>query len=102
MILENAGLYHYLGYITILYLVGINLTLLILMGVDKRRAQRDSWRIRESTLLLLGMMGGCVGGMAGMLLFHHKTKHPRFVFGYPLIFFAHLMLAVYLTEKLLT
>jgi len=47
---------------------------LSLYGIDKRRAAQHKWRIKEVTLLLFGLLGGAPGAIAGMRLFHHKTK----------------------------
>ena len=38
------------------------------------------WRIPEKALLLLSFLGGAIGGILGMLLFRHKTKHWYFWF----------------------
>ena len=50
-----------------------------LYGIDKRRAQRGKWRIPEKTLLLHTWLLGGVGGLLGMKLFRHKTKHTAFI-----------------------
>lgn len=63
----------------------MNLAAFVAMGVDKRRAKRDAWRIRERTLFLLALFGGSVGAIAGMQIFHHKTRHWYFVIGMPAI-----------------
>lgn len=47
-------------------------------GVDKRRAKCGKWRIKESVLLGLGILGGALGGLAGMNCFRHKTRHWYF------------------------
>jgi uncharacterized membrane protein YsdA (DUF1294 family) len=47
-------------------------------GLDKYKAQRDLWRIPEAFLLGVGFCGGAVGALAGMKVFHHKTKHWYF------------------------
>ena len=64
------------------------------MGIDKRRAKRDAWRIRERTLFLLALFGGSLGAMAGMWIFHHKTRHWYFVIGMPAILILQLAAAV--------
>ena len=56
-----------------------------LMGADKGRARRGVWRVPERTFFLLALLGGCPGGLAGMWVFHHKTRHWRFTLGLPLI-----------------
>lgn len=62
-----------------LYLLIINFLAFILFFIDKNKARRDKWRIKESTLHLVGFMGGIIGSIAGMVLFHHKTKKRKFV-----------------------
>lgn len=75
----------YLLYALGLYLLGVNLVAFVLMGIDKRRAKKDRWRIKETTLFLPVLLGGGVGGILGMKVFHHKTKHWYFRFGFPAI-----------------
>ena len=68
---------HILTYI-ILALILWNIVVLALYGVDKRRAKRHEWRIRERTLLLCAFLMGGVGALLGMGVFRHKTKHMKF------------------------
>ena len=82
-------------YLLYLYLATVNLALFCVMGVDKRRARRHRWRVRESTLFTLCLLGGSLGGVLGMLAFRHKTRHWRFVLGFPAILLLHLVLAGY-------
>ena len=56
------------------YYLAVNLVLFVMMGVDKVRAKRNEWRIREATLAAVALLGGGIGGFAGMKLFHHKKK----------------------------
>ena len=56
------------------YYLAVNLVLFVMMGADKVRAKRGEWRIREATLAAVALLGGGIGGFAGMKLFHHKTK----------------------------
>ena len=67
------------------YIAIISLILCILMYVDKERAIKKEWRISEKTLLILGFFGGAIGGVLGMYLFRHKTKHNAFAFGFPIM-----------------
>lgn len=55
------------------------------MGIDKRAAKNGSYRISERTLMTLGAVGGAFGGLLGMLVFRHKTKHTKFKLGMPLL-----------------
>lgn len=65
------------------YLLCVNGAGFLLMGLDKRRAKRGQWRIPEKTLFLPPLLGGTPGTIAGMHVFHHKTKHWYFRFGLP-------------------
>ena len=67
------------------YLLIINAAGFLLMLVDKWKAKKNRWRIRESTLLIVAALGGSVGSLAGMYLFRHKTLHLKFTLGIPLI-----------------
>ena len=64
------------------YFLGLNLLLFIFMGIDKRAAKRKKWRIPERRLLTLGIIGGGIGGILGMLVFHHKTHRIYFTICY--------------------
>ncbi|MDE6619555.1 MAG: DUF1294 domain-containing protein [Lachnospiraceae bacterium] len=78
--------------IIILYAVAVNVVSLIVMGVDKRRAIKRAWRIPESTLFILAIIGGSIGSIIGMHLFHHKTRHWYFLYGMPVILALQIML----------
>ncbi len=82
------------------YLLLINALGLLLMLVDKRRAQKKKWRIRESTLLLVAAIGGSVGSLLGMYIFRHKTKHPKFFLGVPALLAVQGALAWFLWNQL--
>ena len=82
------------------YLIIVNALSFLLMLVDKRKAKTNRWRIPERTLLGLCAMGGSVGGLLGMYMLRHKTRHVRFAVGIPLMFVAHLAL-LYLYWKYL-
>lgn len=67
------------------YLEIISLAALALMGIDKRRAKRGEWRVPENVLILSAVLGGSIGALAGMYLFHHKTRKKKFTVGIPVI-----------------
>lgn len=77
----------------IFYLLGINLAGFILMGIDKHRAKEGLWRISERVLFLSALLGGSLGAIFGIQIFHHKTRHWYFVYGMPLIFFVQIILS---------
>ena len=78
------------------YLLAVNITSILLYGIDKYKAKKGRWRISEATLLLIAVIGGSIGAWAGMRLWHHKTKHKKFKYGIPLIIIMQVALAVYL------
>ena len=84
--------------ILIIYLVIINLAAFFIFGIDKRRAIKNRWRIAESTLFLLALIGGSIGAEAGMYVFHHKTRHLRFVIGIPLIFTLQVLIVFFIRK----
>ncbi|MBO7586073.1 MAG: DUF1294 domain-containing protein [Bacteroidales bacterium] len=71
--------------VVILYLVAINVVTFLLYGIDKFKAKRLKWRIPESVLLGLAVIGGSVGAWLGMIVWRHKTQHKKFRYGIPLI-----------------
>lgn len=75
------------------YLCIVNLAGLIICGVDKRRAVKGRWRIPERRMILTAAVGGSIGVWVGMYLFHHKTKHLKFVIGMPAILLCQLLIA---------
>ena len=83
----------------LIYLFLINLTAFSIYGIDKYRAKHRQWRIPEATLLLSAALGGSVGALLGMRLFHHKTKKPRFFIGVPAILLLQAAAACYLLMR---
>ena len=79
----------------LIYLLVINLMAFCAMWWDKRRAQKGEWRISEAGLFTLVLLGGGIGGIAGMYLFRHKTKKLRFTIGFPTILITEIVLAIY-------
>ena len=63
------------------YFIAVNLAGLFFMGLDKYRARKNLWRIPESTLFIIAIIGGSIGSIIGMHLFRHKTRHWYFVYG---------------------
>lgn len=78
----------------IIYLVMINIITFLTMWIDKRKAKYGKWRISENTLLLLVVLGGGIGGIAGMYIFRHKTQKAKFVIGFPVILICEIILAI--------
>jgi uncharacterized membrane protein YsdA (DUF1294 family) len=84
-----------MGYIIcVLYLAVVNIIGFAAMGIDKRRAAARRRRIPERRLLTCAALGGSLGSLLGMTVFHHKTKHRKFSLGLPLIALLQLGIAV--------
>ena len=81
--------------ILLYYLIGINILTFLFYGIDKWRAKRNKWRIPESTLIWLAIVGGSIGALLGMYLFRHKTKHKKFAIGLPVILVLQAVLAYF-------
>lgn len=79
-----------------LYLVIINAAGFASMLADKQKARKGAWRIPERTLMTIAAVGGSLGSFLGMQLFRHKTKHPKFHIGIPLLLAVHVWLLVVL------
>lgn len=82
--------------IMIICLLLINAAGLLVMLADKKKARKNLWRIPEATLLTMAALGGSIGILAGMYLFHHKTRKPQFFIGVPLILSAQLIAVFFL------
>ena len=78
----------------LIWLLLVNLAGLAAMGADKYKARHHQWRIPEKTLFLIAIVGGSAGSLAGMFLFHHKTRHLSFLIGMPLILVLQIFIAV--------
>ena len=72
----------------------IDLIAFFAMYLDKRKAKYGKWRIPEQTLLILAIIGGSIGGIAGMYTFRHKTQKPRFSVGFPVILILQIILII--------
>ncbi|MBU0732469.1 DUF1294 domain-containing protein [Patescibacteria group bacterium] len=64
----------------LIYLGIINLIAFIIFWFDKWMASAKSWRIPESLLWILALIGGSIGALFSMFLFRHKTKKISFQF----------------------
>lgn len=82
-------------YYLIIIIIGFSI-----MGIDKKKAIRNAYRIPEASLFFVALIGGALGTTLGMRFFRHKTKHWYFVVGMPAIFFAQLALIIWICSKL--
>lgn len=81
--------YHWL---IIVYFVLINIFAFAITVIDKNKAKKGKWRIRESTLFAAAALGGSVTMLVTMKKIRHKTKHKSFMLGIPVIIVAQLLL----------
>lgn len=88
--MNNTGLLIYT------FLFVINVLAFGLYAIDKRRACYNRWRIPESVLLGLAVIGGAYGATMAMLLFRHKTQHRSFRIIVPVCFVIWMILLVLL------
>ena len=82
--------------ILFIYLLVINVATFFTYGIDKWKAKKSKWRIRETALLLLAVLGGSIGAWLGMKVWHHKTMHKKFKYGIPAIVFIQLLIFGYI------
>ena len=88
-------------HIALIYLVAINIATFFMYGIGRllptgrKKAKNSKWRIRETALLGLAVLGGSIGAWLGMKVWHHKTQHKKFKYGVPAIIIVQLALIVY-------
>lgn len=83
----------------LLYIGLVNVFAFILYGIDKLKAQKSKWRVPESTLIGIAIIGGSIGAWSGMKVWHHKTLHKKFKYGILLILVAQIALCIYLFKQ---
>lgn len=82
-----------------IWLIIINIITFAVFGIDKKKAIDGKFRISESALFLLSILGGSLGGFIAMHTFHHKTKKWYFKFGIPLILISQVLLIIFIAKK---
>ena len=81
------------------YVLILNFVTMLVYGIDKFKAKKGKWRIPESTLLLLAVLGGSIGAWLGMRVWRHKTQHKKFKYGIPVIFILQVAFCFYLLYR---
>ena len=64
-------------------LLVLNLVSFSLMAYDKQCAKKGKWRVSEKALFISAACFGGLGGVLGMFLCRHKTKHWYFRVFFP-------------------
>lgn len=83
----------------LIYAIIINGIGFLAMWLDKRKAQKGSWRTPEKTLFLIAILGGSIGTTAGMYVFRHKTQKGKFTIGFPIIIIMQIIAIIYFLIK---
>ena len=81
-----------------IYFLIISCISFLLMYIDKQRAIKHEWRIPESTLMTLSLIGGALGTPPGMNTFRHKTKPTKFTIGVPICIIINIVLYYFLVS----
>lgn len=79
-----------------LYVAAVNVVTFFIYGLDKSKAKAGQWRIPEAHLIFLAVIGGSVGALLGMRVFHHKTRKPKFYIGVPAILIVQIILICFM------
>lgn len=87
-----------MGDVVLIALAAINIATLIIYGIDKLKARKGRWRISETFLFILAVMGGSIGAWIGINVWHHKTLHWKFRYGIPLVAVVHIAVCVALLK----
>jgi len=72
----------------------------LVFGYDKRSARKGNWRIPEKLFFNWSVFGASIGILIGMKFFHHKTLHPSFKYGIPIIIIVQLVLLYVFKNKI--
>lgn len=78
VIILTRGALEIMTVFIIIYYFLINMISVFLYRTDKKKAEKHLRRIPEKTLFLSAFLGGALGALAGMELFHHKTRKNYF------------------------
>lgn len=84
----------------LIWLIFINIITYIIYAIDKYKSMHHKWRIRESTLILLAVIGGSVGALLAMYTVRHKTKHNKFRIGVPVILAVQIIGGIFIVVEL--
>ncbi len=78
----------------VLIILVINIITFCVFWWDKGAAREGRWRVPESRLLALALIGGSLGAVAGQQLLRHKTRKEPFRSNLMLIVAVHLLTLV--------
>ncbi|MDB5054340.1 MAG: hypothetical protein JWM44_2390 [Bacilli bacterium] len=82
------------------YWIAMNLFSFVIMGFDKRQAKKRQRRVPERNLFFFALIGGAIGAFIGMKAFRHKTQHPSFQYGIPVLVIVNVAAAYWIGKQL--
>ena len=82
----------------IYYLIFINVFTFLIFGIDKYRAIKNMYRIKEKTLFGLSLIGGSIGAYIGMKTFRHKTLKNSFKYGIPFLIIIDFLIILWIIK----
>ena len=79
----------------IAYFAVFNILGALINIADKYLAKHNKWRIRESTLWSIAILGGAPLSYITMKAIRHKTKHKSFMIGMPILAIIDVIALIY-------
>lgn len=76
----------------ILYILIVNIYGFAIIVIDKYKAKKNRWRIKEMNFFIVAFVGGAIGVLLGMMMVRHKTQHKSFYIGIPLLYLLNKMI----------
>lgn len=76
----------------LILVVIMSLITLIVYKIDKVKAIKNKYRIKEKTLIILSFLFGSCGGLVGMYVIRHKNRHIKFIITNWLFLIIHIMI----------
>ncbi len=92
-------IFNYKEFYFILYILIVNLLGFSIMLLDKYKAKKNKWRIKEKSFFITAILGGASGILLGMTMVRHKTQHKSFYIGIPILYLVNktiMTLAIYI------
>lgn len=83
------------------FIVIMSISGYFIMFSDKKKSIKNEWRIKESTIFMVALLGGSVGVYLGMRSFRHKTNHTSFALGIPLMIIIQTYFLIMLVSRII-
>jgi len=80
--------------------LALSLGCYVAYAIDKSAARKGAWRTPESTLLLLGLMGGWPGAVLAQQRLRHKTSKTSFQWKFHATVVLNVVLFLYLGRQI--